>query len=491
MSAGFRRRLWWVFLAVVLGGPVQALDAGFGEVDITPKLGGKKKVWLAGYGTGRQAAGVHDPLMARCVVLEEGRTRIALVSVDLVGLQFPVVQEIRRQLPEFTYVLVSSTHNHEGPDVVGMWGRNQFSYGVDDDYVAEVVRRCRELVKRTAEETVKDVRVSYGTAEDRNLLKDSRQPTVLDAVLRVLVFSRKNGEKVGLLVQWNSHPEAMGSKNKLITADFPWATVRELKKNYECPVAYFTGTVGGLMAPPPGPTTFEYTEKHGIEVAGLAARAVEAAKPLELTPMKVQAQLIYVPVTNRLYRLGLSMGVLRRAGFVSTGDPYRKGQAMSAKSPDELLSIETEVALLQLGELSLAAIPGELYPELVYGEFQEPADPAADFPEAALEPTIAELLGEGKWMLFGLANDEVGYLIPKRQWDARKPFAYGRKKSQYGEANSCGPEAAAIVMKGFARCVAGQQGSLQAGEGEGSKKDPGGEADPGAGKAKTEGEKED
>jgi len=491
MSAGFRRRLWWVFLAVVLGGPVQALDAGFGEVDITPKLGGKKKVWLAGYGTGRQAAGVHDPLMARCVVLEEGRTRIALVSVDLVGLQFPVVQEIRRQLPEFTYVLVSSTHNHEGPDVVGMWGRNQFSYGVDDDYVAEVVRRCRELVKRTAEETVKDVRVSYGTAEDRNLLKDSRQPTVLDAVLRVLVFSRKNGEKVGLLVQWNSHPEAMGSKNKLITADFPWATVRELKKNYECPVAYFTGTVGGLMAPPPGPTTFEYTEKHGIEVAGLAARAVEAAKPLELTPMKVQAQLIYVPVTNRLYRLGLSMGVLRRAGFVSTGDPYRKGQAMSAKSPDELLSIETEVALLQLGELSLAAIPGELYPELVYGEFQEPADPAADFPEAALEPTIAEMLGEGKWMLFGLANDEVGYLIPKRQWDARKPFAYGRKKSQYGEANSCGPEAAAIVMKGFARCVAGQQGSLQAGEGEGSKKDPGGEADPGAGKAKTEGEKED
>ena len=336
---------------------------------------------------------------------------------------------------------------------------------------------------------MKDVRVSYGTAEDRNLLKDSRQPTVLDAVLRVLVFSRKNGEKVGLLVQWNSHPEAMGSKNKLITADFPWATVRELKKNYECPVAYFTGTVGGLMAPPAGPTTFEYTEKHGIEVAGLAARAVEAAKPLELTPMKVQAQLIYVPVTNRLYRLGLSMGVLRRAGFVSTGDPYRKGQAMSAKSPDQLLTIETEVALLQLGELSLAAIPGELYPELVYGKFQEPADPAADFPEAALEPTIAETLGEGKWMLFGLANDEVGYLIPKRQWDARKPFAYGRKKSQYGEANSCGPEAAAVVMKGFARCVAGQQGSLQAGEA--SKKGPGGEADPEAGKSKAGGGKQD
>ena len=103
-----------------LAGSVQALDVGFGEVDITPKLGGKEKVWLAGYGTGREAAGVHDPLMARCVVLQDGGTRIALISVDLVGLQFPAVQQIRNQLPGFSYVLVSSTHNHEGPDVIGM-----------------------------------------------------------------------------------------------------------------------------------------------------------------------------------------------------------------------------------------------------------------------------------------------------------------------------------------------------------------------------------
>ena len=56
-------------------------------------------------------------------------------------------------------------------------------------------------------------------------------------------------------------------------------------------------------------------------------------------------------------------------------------------------------------------------------------------------------------LLFGLANDEVGYLIPKRQWDLKKPFAYGRKKAQYGEVNACGPDATGVVMKGFARCV--------------------------------------
>ena len=452
-SADFLRSLWFC-LSLFLAGSVQALDVGFGEVDITPKLGGKEKVWLAGYGTGREAAGIHDPLMARCVVLQDGGTRIALVSVDLVGLQFPAVKKIRSQLSGFSYVLVSSTHNHEGPDVIGMWGRNQYSYGVNDAYVKEVTDRCVNLVKDTAASMVEDVNVSYGTAEDASLLRDTRQPAALDAVLRVLVFSSKRGKKIGLLVQWNSHPEAMGSQNNLITADFPWATVGALKRKYKCPVAYFTGTVGGLMAPPAGPTTFAYTEKHGIQVAGLAARAVEAARPLKLTPMRAEARLLYLPVTNRLYRLGLSMGVLRRERFVSTGDPYRKGKPMSGKNSGEDMTIETEVACLQLGELSLAAIPGELYPELVYGKFQEPADPAADFPNAPLEPTIREILGERKWMLFGLSNDEVGYLIPKRQWDKRKPYAYGREKAQYGEANSCGPEAAMIVMKGFARCAA-------------------------------------
>ena len=217
------------------------------------------------------------------------------------------------------------------------------------------------------------------------------------------------------------------------------------------------------MAPPAGPTTFEYTEKHGIEVAGLAARAVESARSLELTPMRVEARLLYLPVTNRLYRLGLSMGVLRRAVFSSSGDPYRKGQPMSGKNVGEVMTIETEVACLQLGELALASIPGELYPELVYGKFQEPADPAADFPDASLEPTIREILGERKWMLFGLSNDEVGYLIPKRQWDSRIPFSYGRQKAQYGETNSCGPEATSIVMEGFARCAAALGDSLQEG----------------------------
>ena len=66
---------------------------------------------------------------------------------------------------------------------------------------------------------------------------------------------------------------------------------------------------------------------------------------------------------------------------------------------------------------------------------------------------MAQLFPTDKWMIAGLANDEVGYLIPKSQWDWDPPFAYGRQRPQYGEINSCGPESAPIVMQALDECV--------------------------------------
>ena len=80
---------------------------------------------------------------------------------------------------------------------------------------------------------------------------------------------------------------------------------------------------------------------------------------------------------------------------------------------------------------------------------QDPADPNADFPQAAVEPAIYKQLAGPYRMIVGLANDEIGYIIPKRQWDEKAPFCYGRKKTQYGEVNSCGPETAPILLRAF------------------------------------------
>jgi hypothetical protein len=436
------------------------LQVGFGETDITPDVKGKKPVWLAGYGPGRKATGVHDPLMARCLVLGDGTEKIALVSVDLIGLQYPNVKEIRKGLADFKYVLVSSTHNHEGPDVVGIWGRGFFSRGVDDDYVASVVSKVVELVKKTSE-NLAPATAAYGTATDETLVGDSRKPIAKDGVLRVLKFTKPGGkEPSGLLVQWNSHPESMGSRNTLVTADFPYATVAKLKEQHKCPILYMSGAVGGLMAPPDGVIKdgtgkvldegdFEYCRLYGEAVADLATKAVAAAEPIELTPFTISAKPIAIPVTNTVYRLARVAKILRRQGRIWEGDFQILGEEVAEDVVDKPTAVETEVAYLRLGDVHVASIPGELYPELIYGKFQEPAEPNADYPDAPLEPTVESILPGKKWLLFGLANDEIGYIIPRRQWDSVAPYAYGRETSQYGEINSCSPDVAPIIMQAF------------------------------------------
>jgi hypothetical protein len=452
------------------------LRAGFAAVEITPVLPGEKPVYMAGYGMNRKATGVHDPLYARAVVFEHGGERVAIAAVDLVGLQYPTVKAIRARLPDFRYVLVSSTHNHEGPDVIGIWGRGPLHRGVNDAYLALVVDRVVECVT-TAAGRLTPVKASYGTAADESLLSDSRLPIVKDGVLRVVrldkaaASTRGDGEKnepaaaasgaesaAGLIVQWNCHPESLGPRNKMLTADFPWATVAALEKRYRCPVVYVSGAVGGLMSNPADRVlddqgqaladgTFEYARRYGELVAGLAEQALGKAQPIGLTPMIVSAQRIAVPVQNSLYRAARAFGVLEREGLVWTGNFQTFGEPMTPATADQQSAVESEVAYLRLGELHVACIPGELYPELVYGKFQEPAAPEADFPDAKLERTIASLMPSDKWLLVGLANDELGYIIPKRQWDKAPPYAYGKDGGQYGEINSCGPEVAPILMQ--------------------------------------------
>ena len=48
-------------------------------------------------------------------------------------------------------------------------------------------------------------------------------------------------------------------------------------------------------------------------------------------------------------------------------------------------------------------------------------------------------------MLFGLADDEIGYIIPKAEWDNEAPWLQNARKRFYGEVNSVGPETAPII----------------------------------------------
>ncbi|MEO2047887.1 MAG: hypothetical protein ABGX16_15115 [Pirellulales bacterium] len=64
-----------------------------------------------------------------------------------------------------------------------------------------------------------------------------------------------------------------------------------------------------------------------------------------------------------------------------------------------------------------------------------------------ITPKLSE---ENPVWLAGLANDAIGYIVPKRQWDTRAPFAYEQTSPQYGEINSTGPDTGKVLMDALA-----------------------------------------
>lgn len=438
------------------------LKVGFAQCDITPKVGpGEPPVYMAGFGQNRVATGIQDPLLARAVVLDDGTTRIALISVDIVGFFYPNALNVRSALPGYAHVIVSSTHNHEGPDTLGLWGPSPVKNGINPAYLKRVEQQAIQAVK-DAEKTLAESQARFGMCKAPELLVDKREPYLFHDELYVLKFETPQGKINGLLVNWHCHPETLADKNTKISADYVGYCCEALQKKYQCPVAYFTGTVGGLMTTlglqvrdeqgtllPAN--SLEMTIEYGKQLAKVAERAVDASVPVSLTPLQADRQEFYIPLANPLYKMGRTLGVLDRDAFRWTDNPLQAGEKLSARISTGNICMVTETSLLTLGEVQIACIPGEIYPELVYGKVQNPVDAGADFPDAPIEPSIYGNMKARHKMLFGLANDELGYIIPKRQWDTKPPYCYGRKKDQYGEENSCGPETAPIICEQFRR----------------------------------------
>jgi hypothetical protein len=108
----------------------------------------------------------------------------------------------------------------------------------------------------------------------------------------------------------------------------------------------------------------------------------------------------------------------------------------------------SEIAAFTVGPASFLSIPGEIYPEIINGGIETPE--GRDFQIDVVEyPPLRKLMPGSFRFIIGLSNDEIGYIIPKSQWDVQPPYTYKRDNAPYGEENSIGPETAPILYREF------------------------------------------
>jgi hypothetical protein len=432
-------------------------------------------VWLAGFSSGRAATGVHDDVWARAIVLKKGDLQIGLVSLDLVGFFHDDVVRVRLAAEQagldLDHVLVASTHTHEGPDTMGIWGKNAGRSGYDPDYVANRVIAGAVDALLEADATSKPAQAKLAVTSAPDLVNDRRLPIVIDQALTVLQFQEPGaGTPFATAAFWGNHPEALGSDNTLVTSDFPHYLRDELESRYPgAPAVYFNGSLGGLsttiglnVCPDPMGVdtcpqgTWERAETIGRGAATAAADALDGPDAVMLSSeqldLAVTRRSLLISTTNGALALAFWIGLLPRILFWTDSGRMLDADEIAGLSPssitDEPIGLQTELGVVQVGPVSVVSVPGELYPELWLqkpdgGTYIERPE-GGDFADAELETVLQSMLPRDVVpVIVNNGNDSLGYILPKTQWDQLTPYAYGRTDSpQYGEQNSLGPDTA-------------------------------------------------
>jgi len=136
--------------------------AGAATSNITPPIGEP----IVGGFSPAPSTNIHDELHARCLVLDDGKNRLALVVCDLLGIGRQVSDEARRIIAERTkiptsHVLISATHTHSASSAMGQ-DRFRFEQKLDD-YQQFCARRIADGVQR-AVNNLQPAEIAFGTA---------------------------------------------------------------------------------------------------------------------------------------------------------------------------------------------------------------------------------------------------------------------------------------------------------------------------------------
>ena len=101
------------------------MKSGYHSAIITPPI----PCGMGGYAArSGPAEGVHDPLFARTLVLEEGGRRLAIVTCDILHVDRPLAEAVRARVADLTgippeRVMLLASHTHAGPSTA--WWRGE------------------------------------------------------------------------------------------------------------------------------------------------------------------------------------------------------------------------------------------------------------------------------------------------------------------------------------------------------------------------------
>lgn len=281
--------------------------AGAATRDLSPQ----KPMALHGYPhVPRVSTGIHDPILATALWLEQGHDKVLLVSLDLLFMDPPTARELRRRLAEETgagqeRIMVNCTHTHSAPIMAPIiaWREDPSIPPPDPEYRERVLRETVAAAKAAVAAAV-PAELAWTTADATgvggNRLADGG---ITDPEVGILAVRRQSkGEWIAFSLTYGMHPTVLHEDSKLVSADFPHYARLVLQEQFapNAPVLYQTGPSGN-QSPRHfvKEQTFAEAERLGRKLGNAAAAAITDLDDQAFGEAKLGGALAQVPLTPR------------------------------------------------------------------------------------------------------------------------------------------------------------------------------------------------
>ncbi len=346
------------------------LMVGVASATINPSLGS----FIAGDKQNRTFTGILDSLYAKAMVATFGDQTVSLVTIDCIGLMYNDALKIRERAAELVdipeeRIVISSTHTHSGPDVVGIWGSDYAHSGVDSAYMERLIHTAANQIQAAYRNQVPvDAFVSetsFGDPWVENICGEE-----IDRSVSILQFRDERNKVITTLSNFASHPTILDAEFSVISADFVGGYYKHMKQTTGAEGLFLQGAIGGWIQPEGMPKTIESANQFGEDLAKEVLNSVSEAKQMMVVEIAFNRKLIKFPVENETWKQLSSLGTINR----SFGD-----------------SVSTEISWFEIGEAQFVTHPGETAPSLGLASKQ--------------------MMGAGPKFVLGLGNDALGYIL--------------------------------------------------------------------------------
>ena len=370
-------------------------------------------VYIAGYMTmmAPKIKDIHDDLHVRALVVSDGIHKIALVSVECIGLLADFINKVKERLIAYDFlhknIFIFSTHTHAGPDTMGLWGPILGKSGINKKYSLFLINSIVDAVLE-AERKLIEVDLYYNESRLEKLIENYRDATDINGDLRLLKFKSKD-KLVGSLWIYSAQPEITTRENVSISADYPGIVCKKIEEEFGG-ISLFGMGLCGAQSPIYCEQGFEKMQLFANEVYSKIKGIFPNSEKVELAPIEIRHRNIKIKLENPDFLLLFNIGIFNRE--------LQQNEALST------------ISKIRIGNLNIIHIPGEPFPKL--------------FSKIISDNTDKKLI------FISNSNDSIGYFIPLEQYSL-KPQVWVNNiengKFIGHETESVGSEAAEIVRK--------------------------------------------